>query len=244
MGSKDGGITAAIYAPCEVRTNVAGTDVHLIEETDYPFRETVRITINPAETKSFPVRLRIPSWAERATLHVNGVLQATPTPGTFALIVRKWNSGDLVELKFPMVPRSVSGYNGSVSIERGPLVFAYPIGESWVKLRDRGMTSDWQVFPKTQWNYALAVTPKSVHKLSVQESKVGAIPFGLEETPVKIEVTGRKVLEWRAVDGVIDPVPNSPVVTAEKEERLFLVPYAAAKLRVTAFPHLGDDFQT
>ena len=38
---------------------------------------------------------------------------------------------------------------------RGPLVFSLPIGEDWVKLRSRGMTADWQVFPSSEWNYAL-----------------------------------------------------------------------------------------
>ena len=53
----------------------------------------------------------------------------------------------MVEITFPMAPRIPRGFNNSISIERGPLVFSYGIGESWVKLRDRGMTADWQVFP-------------------------------------------------------------------------------------------------
>ena len=50
---------------------------------------------------------------------------------------------------FPMHPRTSRWFNDSVSLERGPLVFSYGIGESWVKLRDRGMTADWQVYPTT-----------------------------------------------------------------------------------------------
>jgi hypothetical protein len=41
---------------------------------------------------------------------------------------------------------------------------------------------------------------------------------------------------WRAVDGVADPVPASPVSANSKEETLTLIPYGAAKLRITAFP--------
>ena len=48
-----------------------------------------------------------------------------------------------------MTPRISRWFHDSVAVERGPLVFSYGIGESWVKFRDRGMTADWQVFPTT-----------------------------------------------------------------------------------------------
>jgi hypothetical protein len=40
------------------------------------------------------------------------------------------------------------------------------------------------------------------------------------------------------VDGVAAPVPAGLQVSKEPEEMLTLIPYAAAKLRVTAFPQL------
>ncbi|MBN9616965.1 MAG: glycoside hydrolase family 127 protein [Acidobacteriales bacterium] len=238
MASHDGGLVAAAYSPCEVRTKVNGTAVHIAEETEYPFRETVRIAINPSAPVMFPLRLRIPAWADGATIRINGSLHPGTTAGGFTRIERTWKSGDIVELKFPLSPRVLSGYKDSISVERGPLVFSYPIGESWVKLQDRGMTADWQVFPSTSWNYALAVTSNESSKLPVQESPVGTSPFSLKGTPVKLKVNARKLPGWRAGDGAADPVPQSPVTSAENEEQLTLVPYAAAKLRITAFPRL------
>ena len=44
MASADNGLVAAAYSPCEARTRVRDTVVHISEETDYPFRGTVRIT--------------------------------------------------------------------------------------------------------------------------------------------------------------------------------------------------------
>jgi DUF1680 family protein len=236
MASHDGGLVAAAYSPCEVRTTVNSTAVHVLEETDYPFRGTVRITVNPSASVKFPLRLRIPAWASAATISINGVAQPTPSVGAFARVERIWQSGDVVELTLPLAPRLLSGYKDSVSIERGPLVFSYPIGESWVKLRDRGMTADWQVFPSTSWNYALAVDKESIGNLPVEEQPVGSSPFSLKGTPVKLQVNAHKLHEWRNVDGVADPVPQSPVTSDQLEEQLMLVPYAAAKLRITAFP--------
>lgn len=236
MASHDGGLVAAAYSPCEVRTTVNGTAVHVLEETDYPFRGTVRITINPSAPVKFPLRLRIPAWASGTTISINGVAQPTPPAATFARVERTWQSGDVVELELPLAPRLLSGYKDSVSIERGPLVFSYPIGESWVKLRDRGMTADWQVFPSTSWNYALAVGEENIGKLAAEEQPVGASPFSLKDTPVKLQVNAHKLDEWRAVDGAANPVPQSPVTGNQVKEQLALVPYAAAKLRITAFP--------
>jgi hypothetical protein len=147
-----------------------------------------------------------------------------------------WKAGDVVTLKFPMEPRLIHGFNDSISIDRGPLVFSFPIGEDWVKLRDRGMTADWQVFPQSAWNYAIAVDGDVIQGLKVIESSIGAAPFKLKDPPVKLQVEGHRVLSWRAIDGVADDVPNSPVAGSEAAETITLVPYAAAKLRITAFP--------
>ena len=238
MASADNGLVAAAYSPCEVRTRVRDTVVHISEETDYPFRGTVRIKVDPASAVEFPLRLRIPGWAEGAAISVNGQAQALPAAGTFAKIDRKWKAGDLVELKLPLRPRISRGFNDSVSIDRGPLVFSFPIGEDWVKLRDRGMTADWQVFPSSQWNYALAVDEQAIGTVAVKEAAVGKAPFTLKNAPITLEMEAGKVPAWRAVDGVADPVPQSPVSSGEPKERIMLVPYAAAKLRITAFPEL------
>jgi hypothetical protein len=240
MASEDNGIVASLYAPCEVRATIGKTAVHLVEETNYPFRGTIRITVNPAAPVAFPLRLRIPAWAKGALIQINGKSQSPPTAGTFARLERTWKSGDVVELTLPLEPRRLHGYNDSVSIVRGPLVFSYPIAESWVKLRDRGMTADWQVFPAAQWNYALSMNMDSASAIHVEESPVGPTPFSLKHTPVKLQVGARKIPGWQAVDGVAEAVPKSPVASLEPEEKISLVPYAAAKLRITAFPHLKD----
>jgi hypothetical protein len=123
-------------------------------------------------------------------------------------------------------------------VERGPLVFSYGIGESWVKLRDRGMTADWQVFPASQWNYALKIDPDAPAKdVTATETAVGEGPFTRSHSPVKLSVKARKLDNWGAEDGVANPLPKSPVESSGPEETITLIPYAAAKLRITAFPH-------
>jgi hypothetical protein len=227
------GLVAAAYAPCETRIQLGSTPVHLVEETSYPFRGTIRIIVNPASPLAFPLSLRIPTWATGATIRVNGQPQPAPSAGTFARIQRTWKSGDRVEIAFPMQPRTSTWFHNSIAVERGPLVFSLPIGESWVKLRERGLTADWQIYPTTAWNYALNPEP-----ITATESELPEHPFRAAQTPVKLHAKARKLPDWRAEDGVANPLPLSPVTSPEPEETVTLIPYAAAKLRITAFPQL------
>jgi hypothetical protein len=99
------------------------------------------------------------------------------------------------------------------------------------------MTADWQVFPTTPWNYALSLnTAADQHSIAVQESVVGDGPFTREHAPVSLSVKARRVDAWRAEDGVADAIAQSPVASDAPEETITLIPYAAAKLRITAFP--------
>jgi DUF1680 family protein len=47
MASHDDGLVAAAYSPCEADSVVGHTAVHLMEETEYPFRENIRIAVDP-----------------------------------------------------------------------------------------------------------------------------------------------------------------------------------------------------
>lgn len=240
MLSQDDGVAATAYAPCEVHTIVRDTPLHVVEETNYPFRGSVRLHVNPASPLAFPLQLRIPAWAARTTVKINGELQPAPSPGTFARIERTWKSGDRVEIEFPLEPRVSQWFHDSVAVERGPLVFSLGIGEDWLKLRDRGMTADWQVYPKTQWNYALAVNPANpAHEVIATESEIGDRPFSAKHTPLKLHVKARQLPAWQAEEGVANPVPQSPVTSDQPEQTIALIPYAAAKLRITAFPRLN-----
>jgi hypothetical protein len=239
MLSHDDGLVAAAYAPCEVHTPTGNTAIHVAEETNYPFRGAICMRVNPASPLAFPLRLRIPAWAAGASIKINGESQPAPSPATFARIDRTWKAGDRVDVDFPLVPRVSKWFHDSVAVERGPLVFSYGIGEDWVKLRDRGLTADWQVYPTTQWNFALALDPAApTHEITATETEVRGRPFSSKDAPVKLHVKARKLPAWLAENGVANPLPQSPVTSDQPDETISLIPYAAAKLRITAFPTL------
>ena len=71
--------------------------------------------------------------------------------------------------------------------------------------------SDWEVHPTTPWNYGLRVGADGPLTLKVVERAVGPVPFGRENPPVEIEVTGRRVPEWQIEEGSAGTLPLSPV---------------------------------
>ena len=54
---------------------------------------------------------------------------------------------------------------------------------------------------------------------------------------MELRVKARKLQTWHAEDGVAQTAAT-PVPSEEEEEAIRLVPYAAAKLRIAAFPQL------
>jgi hypothetical protein len=234
------GLVAALYAPCEVRTLVKNVEVHIVEETEYPFQGSVRFSISPAHPIEFPLHLRIPAWASGTAIQVNAESPIEPAAGSFARVHRTWRSGDRVEIRFPMHVRTSRWFHNSIALERGPLVFSYAIGEDWVKLREHGLGSaDWQVFPTRPWNFALNIDQdRPEASVATNESPLQGNPFALRSTPLHLTAKARQLPGWRAEDGAANPLPQSPVGSEEADAPVTLVPYAAAKLRITAFPQL------
>jgi hypothetical protein len=226
MATNDGGFAAVAYGPSEVTS--AGVTIE--ERTDYPFRESVSLLVKSG-AGAFPLVLRIPAWADGASVTVNGAPQSGVKPGEFFRLARAWKTGDRVELRFPMAVRTSTWFNNAIAVERGPLVYSLRIGENWHKIKQTGPASDWEIYPTTPWNYALVKGA-----FPVVEKPIARQPFRADSSPVEITAKARRLPEWTLVDDSPGPLPVSPVTSKRPEETITLVPYGAAKLRITAFP--------
>ena len=243
MGTADHGLAAIAYGPSEVKTMVGdGVPVTIDEQTEYPFRDSIRIAVEPERAVTFPLVIRIPEWAHDAQVQVNGEAVSDIAAGTFFTIRRAWKTGDRVDLKFPMKVVTVDGFHDGVTVQRGPLVYSLPVGESWRKLKQTGPATDWEIYPTSPWNYALEVGAAGAQPeqlFYIEERAMGVQPFSPEGAPIVIHAKGKRLPEWQTVNESAGSLPASPVSSKQPEESLTLLPYGAVRLRITVFPTLA-----
>ena len=160
-------------------------------------------------------------------------------PGSFHTINREWASGDVVELRFSPEIKAKRSYKSGIVIERGPLVFAMPIGEDWKKIKGEEPHADWEVHPTTPWNYGLLIDVENPeNSIRVEQKPVGEMPFSPDGAPLVLTATGRRIPQWQLVAGSAGPMTESPVESSEPDEEIRLMPYGATNLRLTVFPRI------
>jgi len=238
MKTPDNGLAAVAYGPCVVNTKIEGKPVRIEVQTDYPFSDTVKIFVE-AEGR-MPLRLRIPAWAQGADAVVEQETPIAAKPGEFLTIDREWKGRTAVTVRLPMRTRIERRFNGGVSILRGPLVYAMPVGEYWKKIRGEEPHADWEVYPTTPWNYGVAVDEANPDVSVTFESRpVGDNPFSSEGAPVHARLKGWLVPEWIIEHSAAGPLPKSPISSTQPSTELTLIPYGSSRLRIAEFPVIG-----
>jgi hypothetical protein len=242
MATHGNGLAAVLYAPSEVEVRVGnGTTVRIVEETDYPFRDTVDFTLSLAEPTEFPMMFRIPGWCRDPKISVNHQpIRARPRPSSFVMIDRTWQNGDRVRLQLPMEIQLTTWKknHNSVSVHRGPLTYSLRIGERWQKFGGSDRWPEWEVFPTTPWNYALVLNrrePASSFEVVEREGRLPDQPFDFS-VPVGLLAKGRRIENWKLEGGLVGQLRDSPVLTDLPEEDITLIPMGCARLRISAFP--------
>ena len=245
MATADGGVAAVAYAPSRLETEVDGTVVEIELETAYPFGEELRFTVRAERPVSFPLLLRVPAWADGATVEVDGAKGLVDAADGFHRVERRWEGKTELGLRLPTGPRLVQRPLGAVSVVRGPLVYALAVEEDWRRIDEDAPHrqlphGDWEVYAKAAWNYALDVEEETLAEdVEFVEKEAGERLFSPEGAPVEVKVRGRRVVEWGAENGSAQPVPEGRVESGEEEEALRLVPYGCTNLRVAEFPTLA-----
>ncbi len=96
-------IHANLYIPSEINyEHTLHGHVKIEMETNYPETGRIQLKFTTGENRYIELFVRIPTWAADATVTVGGV-KYVAKPGSYSKIAKKWKSGDLVEIYFPMV---------------------------------------------------------------------------------------------------------------------------------------------
>lgn len=126
---------------------VGDDTVRITQKTNFPWDGNVKMTITPALSDKFAIRLRIPGWARNEAIPgnlyefvdqsvdsvmilVNGEkVSAGSLQDGYAVIARKWKEGDIIEMKIPMPVRKVvadervAADRKKFAVQRGPVIF-------------------------------------------------------------------------------------------------------------------------
>lgn len=241
------GLAAVLYAPSKVTAKVAdGAEVTILEDTRYPFDDTIDFTVSTADPVKFPLYLRVPEWCKAAGLEIDGEkAQIRTRPRSYIMIERTWKKGDKVRLILPMQVslRKWTENNNSVSIDRGPLTYSLKIGEHYVR---QGGTDDWpawEIHPTTPWNYGLLLdqgNPAASFEFVPGTWPADDQPFKAEAAPVMMWAKAKKIPQWQMDNlGLVGLLQPSPAKSDEPIEKVSLIPMGCARLRISSFPTIG-----
>src|SRR5579883_505479 len=247
LATADGGLCASLYLASQVSAKVAGdSTVQISEDTDYPFSDSIKLTVSSDHPVRFPLYLRVPRWCSSPRVKINGHrLSAEAKPLTYLVINREWKSGDRVQLELPrrISIRRWARNENSASVDYGPLTFSLLIREQW---QPSGSNKDWpeyQVFPASAWNYGLVLDgadPAKSFKVIEHPGPLANQPFTAQTTPIELRAKAKKIPGWKLDSrGMVGKLQSSPVKSDESEETVTLIPMGAARLRITAFPVIG-----
>jgi DUF1680 family protein len=139
--SKDG-IYVNMFVGSRMKVGEAGgTRVEMVQETDYPWKGRIALTVNPEQSSTFTIYVRIPNrntsklYTETPALTgldgfaVNGQVITPRVEKGYAAVTRKWSAGDRIEVELPMQPQRVKpdariqADIGTVALRYGPLIY-------------------------------------------------------------------------------------------------------------------------
>ncbi len=107
---------------------VDGISVLVTQQTSYPREGQVRIAVEPHRDLRFTLSLRVPEWAGRAALTLDGAPIRQPVEGGYLHLTRDWPARvSRLELCLDLPVQRVSGASDGgplTALQRGPLVLA------------------------------------------------------------------------------------------------------------------------
>jgi hypothetical protein len=211
---KDKELYVNLFISNDANITIGKMKVNVSQKANFPWDGNVVITVNPERSGKFDLKIRVPGWAineaipgglynfteknnEPVKISVNGqIFEIAELTDGYALISRKWEQGDKVEIAIPMPVRKVIADgrvkedNGKIAFQRGPIVYC----------------AEW---PDNNTGNVLDLVVKKDAAFTTEY-----VPSLLEGTQV-IKTTGSQ--SKRTINGSIELL---------KEEPVTLIPYA------------------
>lgn len=152
----DKGLIVNLFIPSTLDWKEKGIKIH--QETSYPETDKITLRVEASKGEKYSIRIRYPSWAKNgAEVKINGRKQRiNTTPGSYIELKRLWNSGDVIEICYPMQLRLVPANDNPnlAAIAYGPIVLAGEMGRLGL--------SDPAPYAKDQLDYVQCDVPEGL----------------------------------------------------------------------------------
>ncbi|CAE6395242.1 unnamed protein product [Rhizoctonia solani] len=234
-------LTQIYFGPLTVKTALSGVGakVSINVDTNYPFSDNVKITINT--DKTFDYYIRVPTWINKqASIKIGNSAEKAFSPDSTTklqkvsvkagtTIISLVLSGDITVESRPQ---------GSVAIHRGPFNYALDIPRNSTLLNTlypaEPRASDYQFDATASWNYAIDPSTLKFNPAPGNTALKKPI-FDAGAPPLSISVKGCLVNWGLAGTTFVKPPPQNATCTGSKVD-LKLIPFGATKLRISEFP--------
>lgn len=145
--TSDAGVYVNLYGANQAGITLGnGKRIDMSQKTSYPWEGNIELTVTPESKQEFSIMLRIPGWVDnrpvpsdlytymnadekKIIIKINGEVQNAPIEKGYAVLARKWEPGDVIQLTLPMEVHKnkandkVEADINHLSVERGPIVY-------------------------------------------------------------------------------------------------------------------------
>ena len=145
--TSDAGVYVNLYGANQAGITLGnGKRIDMSQKTSYPWEGNIELTVTPESKQELSIMLRIPGWVDnrpvpsdlytymnadekKIVIKINGEVQNAPIEKGYAVLARKWEPGDVIQLTLPMEVHKnkandkVEADINHLSVERGPIVY-------------------------------------------------------------------------------------------------------------------------